>query len=92
MQIPKKVPMRTCIVCREEKPKRDLLRIVRAPDGEISVDFSGKLAGRGAYVCPDRNCIAKLGKKKLLDRIFSSSVEDAVYRKIEEEVFGRTQT
>ena len=85
MQIPKKVPMRTCIVCREEKPKRNLLRIVRAPDGEISVDFSGKLAGRGAYLCDSADCVKKLRKNRLLNRAFSCEVDESVYLAIEEE-------
>ncbi len=88
----KKIPMRTCVACRRERPKREMMRIVRTPEGEIDADFSGKLAGRGAYVCPEEGCVLKLGKKKLLAKVFSAPVEDAVYRKIEEEVLGKSQT
>ena len=88
MQPPKKIPMRTCIACREEKPKREMLRVVRSPEGVISLDFSGKLAGRGAYICSCEACIRKLGQKKLLNKAFSAPVDDAVYGKIVEEFLG----
>ena len=86
---PKKVPLRTCIACREEKPKREMLRIVRSPEGAISLDFSGKLPGRGAYICSNEECIRLLEKKKLLNKTFSAPVADEVYRQIGEEFFGR---
>ncbi len=88
---PKKIPMRTCIACKTERPKIELLRVVRSPAGAFSLDFSGRAAGRGAYVCPDESCIKKLGQKKLLNRAFSAPVDDAVYRQIEEEFFGATK-
>ena len=83
----KKIPVRTYIACRTEKPKRELVRIVRDPSGNILPDFSGRLAGRGAYVCPDPACIRLLGKKKLLNKAFSAPVDDEVYKRLEEE-FG----
>lgn len=89
MQTPKKIPMRTCIACKRERPKREMVRVVRSPEGEISLDGSGKLAGRGAYVCAEEDCILKLGRKKLLNKAFSAPVEDAVYRRLEEEFLGR---
>ncbi len=88
MQPPKKIPMRTCIACREEHPRREMVRVVRSPGGAIFLDFSGKAAGRGAYVCSNESCIKKLGQKKLLNRAFSAPVDDAVYRQIEEEFLG----
>ena len=88
MQPARKVPMRTCIACREEKPKRDMLRIVRSPEGVISLDFSGKASGRGAYICMQAECVHKLARKKLLNKTFSAPVGDEVYAKIEEEVLG----
>lgn len=81
----KKVPMRTCIACRQEKPKREMLRVVRNAAGEISLDFSGKLAGRGAYLCDSAECVKKLRKYKLLNKNFSCEVPDEIYRRIEEE-------
>lgn len=83
----KKVPMRQCVACRTMKEKRELLRIVKSEDG-ISVDKTGKKNGRGAYVCKDKNCVLKLKKQKILNRVFSYPVEDAVYDKISEEILG----
>ncbi len=80
-----KVPMRTCIACRTEMPRRDLLRIVRSPEGEVKLDFSGKLPGRGAYVCKKEACIRLLGRKRPLSRIFSVPVPEEVYSRLEEE-------
>jgi len=80
----KKIPMRTCVACRTAKPKKELIRVVKFGD-DIRLDFTGKLNGRGAYVCNDKNCIAKLKKQKLLNRAFSCQVEDAVYDAIMEE-------
>ena len=84
---PKKIPVRTCIACREEKPKKEMLRIVRSAQGEIRLDFSGKLPGRGAYVCGSEACIKKLRKYRLLNKAFSADVGEEVYAAIEEE-FG----
>ena len=81
----KKIPMRTCIACREEKPKREMLRIVRSADGAIALDFSGKLPGRGAYICNSEACIKKLRKYRLLHKAFSQEVDESVYQAIEEE-------
>ncbi len=81
----KKIPMRTCIACREGKPKRDMLRIVKNAAGEISLDFSGKAAGRGAYICNSAECIARLKKYRLLNKAFSAPVPEEVYARIEEE-------
>ena len=84
----KKVPMRTCIACRTCKPKKELIRIVKSEEG-ISLDRTGRKNGRGAYICDDANCIAKLKKGKLLNRAFSCNVDDATYDKISEEFFGK---
>ena len=85
MPAQKKIPMRTCIACREEKPKKEMLRVVRNAEGEIRLDFSGKLPGRGAYVCGSEACIKKLKKYRLLNKAFSSEVAPDVYDAIEEE-------
>ena len=84
----KKIPMRTCIACRGEKPKKEMLRIVKNAAGEIRLDFSGKLAGRGAYICNDPACVKKLSKARLLHKAFSADVPDEVYAQIEEEFLG----
>ena len=84
----KKVPMRTCIACRENKPKKELIRIVKSGE-DISLDFTGKKNGRGAYICNDKGCVEKLKKQKLLNRAFSMPVPDQVYDKILEEFLGK---
>lgn len=80
----KKVPMRTCIACRACKPKKELIRIVKFGE-EISLDKTGKKNGRGAYICNDYECLKKLRKSKLLNKVFSTAVSDEVYDKIDEE-------
>ena len=85
----KKIPMRTCIACREEKPKREMLRVVKNAEGDIRLDFSGKLPGRGAYICDNSACIAKLRKGRLLNRNFSCEVSEEIYLRIEEEFLGK---
>lgn len=80
----KKVPMRTCIACRTEKPKKELVRVVKFGD-EIKLDLTGKANGRGAYVCNDKECIMKLKKQKMLNRAFSMEVKEEVYDGILEE-------
>ena len=84
----KSVPMRTCIACREMKPKKEMLRVVKNADGDISVDVTGKAPGRGAYICNGDACLKKLGDKKLLHKAFSGNVPLDVYKGVEEEVLG----
>ena len=84
----KKIPMRTCIACRGEKPKKEMLRVVRNSEGKISLDFSGKLPGRGAYICDSADCIKRLRKYRLLNKTFSCEVPEEVYTRIEEEFSG----
>lgn len=75
----KKIPMRQCVGCREMKPKRELIRVVRSPEGEIDLDFRGKNPGRGAYVCADAACLARAKKSRALERAFGCAVPDDVY-------------
>lgn len=89
MQGTKKIPVRMCVACREGKPKNEMLRIVKNTAGEIMLDFSGKLAGRGAYICNSEECIRRLRKYKLLHKTFSADVSEEVYTRIEEEFLGR---
>ena len=77
--MPKKIPMRQCTGCREMKPKRELIRVVRAPDGSISLDFKGKAPGRGAYVCRDMQCLKKAIKSRALERAFDVPIPQEVY-------------
>ena len=69
----KKIPMRQCLGCNEHKPKIELLRVVRSPEGEISLDFVGKKSGRGAYICPDKKCFARARKSKRIENILEVS-------------------
>ena len=82
--MPKKIPMRQCVGCREMKPKKELIRVVRSTEGAVSLDFRGKLPGRGAYVCPDPACLAKARKTKALERAFSAPLPDQVWQGLEE--------
>lgn len=84
----KKIPMRTCIACRANKPKKELIRIVKSGE-EIKLDRTGKLNGRGAYICDDVECAKKLKKGKLINKAFSCQVEDQVYDRIMEEFLGK---
>ena len=81
--MPKKIPMRQCVGCREMKEKRALIRVVKSPDGEISLDFRGKKPGRGAYLCPDPACLARARKSKALERAFSTALPGEVYEALE---------
>lgn len=83
----KKIPMRTCIACRQSKPKKELIRVVKYGE-EIFLDQTGKANGRGAYVCNDVNCITKLKKNKLINRAFSCQVTEETYDKILETYLG----
>lgn len=78
----KKVPQRTCIGCNTTKNKNKLIRIVRTVDGEIIVDKTGKVNGRGAYICDNIECIEKAIKTKKLERTFEKKIEDEIYEKI----------
>ena len=78
----KKVPMRMCVVCREMKDKRSLLRVVKTPEGEVKIDPKGKMSGRGAYVCSDPKCRAKCAKTKFFNKLFGMSVPDAIYAEL----------
>ena len=78
----KKIPQRKCVGCNEMKEKKALLRIVRSPEGEISLDLTGKKAGRGAYVCQSKECITKAVKEKRLERALEKPVSEEVYAKL----------
>ena len=82
----RKVPMRMCTGCCQMKPKRELVRVVKSQDGEISLDLTGKTAGRGAYVCHNIECLQKSRKARRLEKAFSCRIPDEVYDKMEEEL------
>lgn len=70
----KKVPMRMCVGCREMKPKKELLRVVRSPEGAVSIDVTGRKPGRGAYVCHSADCLKKAIKQRQLERAFECAL------------------
>ena len=76
----KKIPMRMCLGCNEMKPKKELIRVVKSPEGEISIDFTGKKAGRGAYICADSECFEKARKARRFEKSFSCKIDNEVYR------------
>ena len=78
----KKIPMRTCVVTREKKEKKDLLRIVRTPEGEVTVDLTGQSNGRGAYITKDINVLEKAKKNKVLEKHLEITIPDSIYETI----------
>ncbi len=83
---PKKVPMRMCVGCREMKPKRELIRVVRSPEGEVSLDPVGKKPGRGAYVCRSENCLKRAIKQKQLERQLEVQLTEEVAKQLQETI------
>lgn len=77
--MPKKIPMRQCLGCREMKPKRELIRVVRSPEGQVCIDCKGKANGRGAYLCPNPDCLKKAIKTKALARALEVEIPQEIY-------------
>ena len=75
----KKIPMRQCVGCREMRPKRELVRIVRSPEGQVSVDLKGRSPGRGAYICPDEKCLKRAISSKALSRVLEVDIPEELY-------------
>lgn len=82
----RKVPLRKCLGCNEQKDKRELIRVVKNKEGDIHLDTTGKAHGRGAYICPDPECMEKAIKRKSLERAFSVKIDEAIYEKLREEI------
>ena len=82
----RKIPERQCLGCNEHKPKIELIRIVRSPEGEISLDLTGKKSGRGAYICRSKKCFMRARKSKRIDKALDVSVPDEVYDRMETEL------
>ena len=78
----RKIPLRMCVGCREMKPKKELIRVVKSPEGEISIDLKGKSPGRGAYVCRNKACFEKAYKNKLLEKALNQKIEAELYDKL----------
>ena len=82
----KKVPIRMCCGCGENFPKRDMVRIVKSPEGDISLDKTGKKSGRGAYICPKLECLNKVQKNRRIEKVFSCSIPEEVYEVMKNEL------
>ena len=82
----KKIPQRQCMGCRERKAKKELIRVVRGTDGTVSLDFGGKLNGRGAYICPQAECLKKAQRAKSLERSLEVPIPDEVYERLAREM------
>jgi len=78
----KKIPLRTCMGCNEKKPKKDLVRIVKNKEGQISLDKTGKAQGRGAYICDSAECLEKVIKSKRLEKVLESNISEEVYNNL----------
>ncbi len=78
----KKIPQRTCMACNQKKDKNELIRIVKNKNNEINIDKSGKMAGRGAYICNDINCLEKVVKSKRLERVLETNISDGIYKSL----------
>ena len=82
----RKIPERQCLGCNEHKPKKELLRVLRTPEGEVMLDFTGKKSGRGAYICRDVKCLKKARKSRRIERSLGVSIPEVVYDKMESEL------
>lgn len=86
----RKIPVRQCLGCNEHKPKKEMLRVLRTPEGEITLDFTGKKSGRGAYICPKTSCLKRARKSRRIDRALECNIPDEVYdameKALEEEI------
>ena len=85
----KKIPQRQCMGCRERKAKRELIRVVRTPEGPVRLDFGGKMNGRGAYLCPNPECLKKAIRAKALERSLEVSIPEEVVAQLEKEMEAR---
>jgi len=91
-QVQKKIPERRCVGCGNPFPKKDLVRVVKTPDGSIELDFTGKKAGRGAYVCRNIDCLIKARKAKRLERSLNTSIPEEVSEALEAELKQYAET
>ena len=85
----KKIPERTCMGCNIKKPKKEFIRIVKTKDGEIDIDRTGKIQGRGAYICDNIECLEKLIKSKRLEKVFDMKISEEIYEKLRGVILGK---
>lgn len=87
----KKIPLRKCIACNENRPKKELIRVVKNKDGIVQVDLTGKMNGRGAYICPNKECFDKVKKSKKLDKALEIEIPDEIYDKLNDVVDSKEE-
>ena len=85
----KKLPQRKCTGCGIKADKKDLIRVVRTPEGEIKIDLKGKMSGRGAYICKSEDCLNKVIKSKKLERILEKEISPEIYESIRGVIIGK---
>ena len=88
----KKVPIRTCIGCNEAKPKRELIRVVKTAEGDVSIDFTGRANGRGAYICNNVDCLEKAVKTRRLSKAFSMQIDMQIYEELRKAIEEQEKT
>jgi predicted RNA-binding protein YlxR (DUF448 family) len=84
----KKIPLRKCVGCGELKPKKEMMRVIKSSEGEISLDITGKKNGRGAYICKSDSCLERARKNKGLERSFKMQIPENVYDNLEKEFYS----
>lgn len=89
--MPRRLPERTCLGCQTVKPKREMIRIVRTPEGNLVIDETGKKSGRGAYVCPDPNCVELLRKGKRLEKALEVSPPPSLFEELRERILAASE-
>ncbi len=87
----RKIPLRKCVACNENKPKNELIRIVKDKEGNIEVDLTGKMNGRGAYICPDDECFIKAKQSKILEKTLKTHISDEIYENIKKAITDSTE-
>ena len=85
----RKIPQLQCMGCRERRPKKEMIRVVRTPEGAVNLDFGGKMNGRGAYLCPDPECLKKAIRSKALDRSLEVEIPEQVIGRLQKEMEGK---
>lgn len=84
--MPRRVPLRTCIGCRTVRPKRELVRVVRTPEGAVELDTTGKRSGRGAYICPDEGCLDEATRARRWEKALGISPDSALIEKLKDRI------
>lgn len=82
----RKIPMRQCLGCNSHRPKKEMIRVVRLPDGSVVLDLVGKVSGRGAYICPDKSCFRKARKSKRIEHVLECEIPEDIYDAMEERI------